>query len=77
MRTVMSASAVPEDFMSHSARHAGIAFRKAGADTAVALGYQTERWCDDAVMAHARMSAHTYVTHYLRNIRAASADAGD
>jgi hypothetical protein len=23
------------------------------------------------VMAHARMSAHTYVTHYLRNIRAA------
>ena len=27
-----------------------------------------------AVMAHARMSAHTYVTHYLRTIRAAALD---
>ena len=50
---------------------------KAIISPAVALGYQTERWCDDAVMAHARMSAHTYVTHYLRNIRAASTDADE
>ena len=60
----------------HSARHAGIAFRKGGAATAIALGYQTAPWCDEAVMAHARMSAHTYVTHYLRTIRAAALDDG-
>ena len=40
------------------------------------LGYQTAPWCDEAVMAHARMSAHTYVTHYLRTIRAAALDDG-
>ena len=41
MRAVMSAAGIPEDFMAHSARHAGIAFRKGGAATAIALGYQT------------------------------------
>ena len=60
--------------MAHSARHAGIALRTSGADTAIALGYQTERWSDEAVMAHARMSSKTYVTHYLRGIRAGEAD---
>ena len=34
---------------------------------AVVVGYD---------MAHARMSAHTYVTHYLRAIRAAALDDG-
>eukprot|EP01047_Picozoa_sp_COSAG01_P035764 COSAG01_NODE_2761_length_7116_cov_27.151489_12_plen_165_part_00 len=77
MRAVMSAAGIPEDFMSHSARHAGIAFRKGGAATAIALGYQTAPWCDKDVMTHARMSAHTYVTHYLRNIRAAEIDGAD
>ena len=76
MRAVMSAAGIPEDFVAHSARHAGIAFRKGGAATAIALGYQTAPWCDEAVMAHARMSAHTYVTHYLRTIRAAALDDG-
>ena len=27
MRVVMSSAGIPEDFMAHSARHAGIAFR--------------------------------------------------
>ena len=76
MRVVMSSADIPEDFMAHSARHAGIAFRKGGAATAIALGYQTAPWCDEAVMAHARMSAHTYVTHCLRTIRAAALDDG-
>ena len=76
MRVVMSSAGIPEDFMAHSARHAGIAFRKGGAATAIALGYQTAPWCDEAVMAHARMSAHTYVTHHLRTIRAAALDDG-
>ena len=37
---------------------------------------EREGVCDEAVMAHARMSAHTYVTHYLRTIRAAALDDG-
>eukprot|EP01048_Picozoa_sp_COSAG05_P037793 COSAG05_NODE_17817_length_318_cov_15.109589_1_plen_31_part_10 len=31
MKGVMTAAGVPDDFMSHSARHAGIALRKEGA----------------------------------------------
>ena len=41
------------------------------AGTLINLGYQLRPWCDDEVMTHARMSARTYVTHYLRSIRAA------
>ena len=33
-------------------------------------------WCDEQVMNLARMSARTYVTHYLRSIRAAELDEG-
>ena len=76
MRSVMSLAGVPEDFMSHSGRHAGIALRKAGADTLISRGYQTAPWCDEQVMNLARMSARTYVTHYLRSIRAAELDEG-
>jgi len=74
MKGVMTASGVPDDFMSHSARHAGIALRKEGASVLIATGYQTKPWCDAEVMSLARMSARTYVTHYLRNIRAAALD---
>jgi hypothetical protein len=72
MKGIMVAAGVPADFMSHSARHAGIALRKEGASTLVDMGYQSAPWCDREVMSLARMSARTYVTHYLRNIRAAA-----
>jgi len=74
MKGVMTAAGVPDDFMSHSARHAGIALRKEGASVLISTGYQTKPWCDAEVMSLARMSARTYVTHYLRNIRAAALD---
>ena len=72
--THASLEGVPDDFMSHSARHAGIALRKEGASVLISTGYQTKPWCDAEVMSLARMSARTYVTHYLRNIRAAALD---
>ena len=34
----------------------------------ISTGYQTKPWCDAEVMSLARMSARTYVTHYLRNL---------
>ena len=70
MRHMMDLAGIPADFLAHSARHAGIHLRKGGADALIALGYQTKAWCDEDVMTHARMSARTYVTHYLRSIRA-------
>ena len=71
MKMLMAAAGVPSDFLPHSARHAGIAFRRSGAgDLAVNMGYQTDQWDDQRLMQHARMSCHTYVTHYLRQLRA-------
>ena len=70
MGATMAAAGVPGDFLPHSARHAGIAFRRSDAGSlAVSLGYQSGVWDDQQLMAHARMNTHTYVTHYLRQIR--------
>ena len=71
MRHMMTLAGIPAEFLSHSGRHAGVNLRKEGANTLINLGYQLRPWCDDEVMTHARMSARTYVTHYLRSIRAA------
>ena len=71
MKHMMTLAGIPADFLAHSARHAGVNMRKDGA-TLMKLGYQTKPWCDQDVMQHARMSAKTYVTHYLRSIRAST-----
>ena len=57
MKRMMHKSGVPEDFLPHSARHAGIALKK------------KQGWFDDEVMRCADMGQRTYVTHYMRQIR--------
>eukprot|EP01047_Picozoa_sp_COSAG01_P076061 COSAG01_NODE_13234_length_1616_cov_1.682268_2_plen_100_part_00 len=57
MKRMMHKSGVPEDFLPHSARHAGIALKK------------KQGWSDEEVMRCANMGQRTYVTHYMRQIR--------
>ena len=57
MGRIMTRAKVPADFLPHSARHAGINYRR------------KQGWTDEDIMSHANMSARTYVLHYMRNIR--------
>ena len=57
MKRNMKEAGVPEDFLPHSARAAGMAFHKKG-------GYT-----EDMVLARANMSSRTYKLHYERQIR--------
>ena len=57
MGRIMTRANVPADFLPHSARHAGINYRR------------KQGWTDEDIMSHANMSARTYVLHYIRNIR--------
>ena len=57
MKRNMKAAGVPEDFLPHSARAAGMAFHKKG-------GYT-----EDMVLARANLSSRTYKLHYERQIR--------
>ena len=57
MQRVMLAAGVPEDFLAHSARAAGCAYRR------------EQGWSDDEILQHANMSSQTYVRHYMRQIR--------
>ena len=61
MKDAMTAAGIPEDFLPHSARHAGLAHLKRSGMS------------DDEVMERANMSARTYVTYYRRKIRAHAA----
>ena len=60
MGRMMSKAGVPANFLPHSARHAGVNYRR------------EQGWTDEAIMEMANMSARTYVTHYMRKIRRAS-----
>ena len=60
MRSAMQTAGVPDDFLPHSARHAGIACQR------------SQGVSDDDVMHRANMQAATYVRHYRRHIRSAA-----
>eukprot|EP01050_Picozoa_sp_SAG11_P027271 SAG11_NODE_6842_length_1237_cov_2.188049_1_plen_156_part_00 len=57
MGRVMADAGFPPDFLPHSARAAGCHHRK------------KQGWSDEEILHHANMSARTYVTHYMRQIR--------
>ena len=57
MGAAMKTAGIPEDFLPHSARHAGQAY------------YKSKWFSDDEVMAIANISARTYVLHYRQRIR--------
>lgn len=57
MKYAMQNAGIPDEFLPHSARHAGQAYLKG-------KGYS-----DDDVMSRANMSARTYLTHYRRRVR--------
>eukprot|EP01050_Picozoa_sp_SAG11_P009727 SAG11_NODE_935_length_6482_cov_25.242676_4_plen_280_part_00 len=63
MKQAMEAAGIPDEFLPHSARHAGQAYLK------------SQGYSDDDVMARANMSARTYVTHYRRRVRRAAPEA--
>ena len=63
MKQAMEAAGIPDEFLPHSARHAGQAYLK------------SQCYSDDDVMARANMSARTYVTHYRRRVRRAAPEA--
>ena len=65
MGRVMGRAGVPADFLPHSARHAGVNYRR------------EQGWTDEDIMEMANMSARTYVTHYMRRIRRSRLDNAD
>ena len=65
MGRVMGRAGVPADFLPHSARHAGVNYRR------------EQGWTDEDIMEMANMSARTYVTHYMRKIRRSRLDNAD
>ena len=67
MGRVMSRAGVPADFLPHSARHAGVNYRRE----------QGLSESDDDIMELANMSARTYVAHYMRKIRRSRLDNAD
>ena len=68
MGRMMKKAGIPDEFLPHSARHAGLALRK------------SQGMSDNDVMSRANMGQRTYTLHYARQIRrrvdAADAAAG-